>query len=119
VKALGLCAAFLLPTVETAGAIEWHVPPLPRAEIASRHIVMGPCDAAVGCTVELHATAGSIADPAQTPSAERTIFLQRSGTVVVVTSLGRTSPDRSRRVVVDEPASVTADPAACPELVVC
>jgi hypothetical protein len=117
-KAAGLCALLLFCTTATAGAIEQYAPSFP-AEIAPRHLAVAPCGAA-GCPVGSHDIAAPAVDaPGQTTPPERTVFLQRSGSTVIVTSLGRKGPDKSRRVVVLEDGSAAADPAPCPELVIC
>ena len=116
-KAAGLCALVLFQTIATADAIERHAPPL-GAQTASRHLAVVPCGAA-GCIVRSHEVAAQPADDlSPTMPVERTVFLQRSGSAVIVTSLGK-GPDKSRRIMVSEDRSARADPVACPELVIC
>ena len=117
-KAASLCVMLLFQPIATANAIERHASPFP-AQVAPRHLAVLSCGGA-GCAVLAHEVAAEAGDdPSQTMPEERTVFLQRSGATVVVTSLGRTGPDKSRRIVVLEDGPASADPVPCPELVIC
>jgi hypothetical protein len=116
-KPAGILALILFYTMATAGAVERHAPPV-RAQIASRHLAVVPCGAA-GCLRSYEVAAEPADDPTQVMPEERTVFLQRSGSTVIVTSLGRKGPDKSRRIVVLEDGSATVGAVPCPELVIC